>query len=484
MSSILFVDDDAAFLEGIGRMFRKCAEKYPNRPQPKVYLAHGVRKAIKILKEHRIEMTVTELRMKVVDGQQFLRLLHKHYPKMQKVVLTGVGSYEQRNSCLDAGAGMFLEKPRTREEALQLFEVLTDAVGATGKKKGFTGMLPGADLKAAVNRLCMEGASVIVEVKTSSCSGKIYLNKGLIIHSQTERLEGVDAFNELMTEEGGEFILHTFRSPPKMSMTPGSWEYLHGVAPTGGTRGSRPAAPGSSSRPASPGDSVAGRPVAPAPGRRPAPSGQSVGSGAGNRPAAPPGSGAGSGVLGRTSKPTPTPSRKPKPAQGGGSSKAESDIDQDIRLRHDPDQLDDSLIGALDDEASSGQDADDSSVRPSVPSVNRPETTIVEEAYDLDVLDEYVVCTSAGEVIDQRDADDPEMRVDLVDFVAIKASQLGHELGLGNFTRLEIHGEGFRAAARVTHGMNGFARVAGTQVETDEVGHMLAQAMSKAGASR
>ena len=477
MSSILFVDDDAAFLEGIGRMFRKCAEKYPNRPQPKVYLAHGVRKAIKILKEHRIEMTVTELRMKVVDGQQFLRLLHKHYPKMQKVVLTGVGSFEQRNACLDAGAGMFLEKPRTREEALELYETLTDAVGANRRKKGFTGMLPGADLKAAVNRLCMEGSSVIVEVKTSSCSGRIYLNKGLIIHAQTERTEGVDAFNELMIEEGGEFILHAFRTPPKMSMTPGSWEYLHGVAPSGGTRGARPTAPGAAGRPVAPGApseaQASTRPMAPgAPGTRPtAPSGSGV---AAMNEARQAGSGSGSGVAGRV--PVKPANRRPS-APGAGSKAGDSQI----VVRYDPDQLDESIEGIAEDDTGSGYMRDADGDRPDIPSNQRAEATIVEEAYNLDLLDEIVLCTSTGELIEERDSDDPEMRVDLVDFVAIKASQLGHELGLGAFTRLEIEGSDFRAVARVVHGMSGFARVQSSRIESETVGNMLAQAMNQAG---
>lgn len=151
-------------------------------------------------------------------------------------------------------------------------------------------------------------------------------------------------------------------------------------------------------------------------------------------------------------------------------------------IQYDPDQLDDSLVGDEDTDGSrSGYQRDSDGDRPDIPESGRAESTLVEDAYNLDILDEIVLCTNTGEVVEERDSDDPEMRVDLVDFVAIKASQLGHELGLGKFSRMEIEGRDYRAAARVAQSMNGFARVQSSRIESEVVGNMLAQAMNDAG---
>ena len=76
--------------------------------------AESAGKALSFLQKERVDLVVLDIQMPVIDGLQFLNLVHRKYPNLQKVVLTGYAQDNYRAACLSGGADLFLEKTQNR----------------------------------------------------------------------------------------------------------------------------------------------------------------------------------------------------------------------------------------------------------------------------------------------------------------------------------------------------------------------------------
>jgi CheY-like chemotaxis protein len=217
--ALLFVDDDSGFLEVMDRMFRLWSKN-----QIRIHLAHSVGQAILLLQESKIDAVISDIRMPVVDGLQFIRLIHRKHPLVRKIVLTGISDETYRTACLESGTSLFLEKPRTPEELEIVYTSILELL-ETSPAKGFSGLVQQANLGEMVQMLCLGGSSVILEIETHQGKGNIYLSKGRILHAQVKDLKGYDAFYFLMSLSGGEFRMRAFEAPVEESITQ-SWERL------------------------------------------------------------------------------------------------------------------------------------------------------------------------------------------------------------------------------------------------------------------
>ncbi|MBL8149928.1 MAG: response regulator [Blastocatellia bacterium] len=219
METVLFVDDDVSFLETMERLFQLKGTKTLN-----VKVAASVGNAVKVLQEGGIDVVVTDIRMPVVDGLQFLRLLHRKHPDMHKVVLTGYGDNSYREACLQAGASLFLEKPKNLEEMDSLYAAIFELLNLEAQE-GFKGLIRQASLSDVLQMFCLGGSSVLLEVRSSSGSGNIYIENGEILHVEMDKMKGFEAFYNLMLLTGGEFSVKPYSKPLETTITT-SWQYL------------------------------------------------------------------------------------------------------------------------------------------------------------------------------------------------------------------------------------------------------------------
>src|SRR5436190_20048354 len=109
-TTILFVDDDVGFLEVVRNLMGKLSEG-----TWEVLVAPDAARALGLIHEHKIDLLVIDVRMPVMDGLQFLALLHRNYPNLLKAALTGNATDNYRAACLSNGAELFLEKPTRME---------------------------------------------------------------------------------------------------------------------------------------------------------------------------------------------------------------------------------------------------------------------------------------------------------------------------------------------------------------------------------
>ncbi len=215
----MFVDDDAGFLEVVQNLMTAYSEGLWD-----VLVATDAARGLTILREQKIDLLVIDVHMPVMDGLQFLGLLHRRYPNISKAVLTGDASDPYRATCLSNGAELFLLKPTSTEGWQSLFVALNELVKFQ-PEEGFRGVLRRVGLQDVLQMECLARSSSVMEVSNAEMHGNIFVREGQIIHAQAGDLSGEEAFNRLMSLSGGQFNLKRFVEPPTVTIS-GSWEFL------------------------------------------------------------------------------------------------------------------------------------------------------------------------------------------------------------------------------------------------------------------
>lgn len=216
---VLFVDDEPAFLETIAAVIESTqAELW----EP--YFAESAGKALSILQEQPMNLVVIDIEMPVIDGVQFLSLVHRKHPNLSKVVLTGYATEQHRAACLSGGAELFLEKPRTPPDLQSVLATLHE-LARLQPEEGFRGVLRRVGLTDIIQMECLSRHSVVLYVSTRAGHGEIFIKDGTIIHAQAGELTGEPAFNHVLGLKGGEFDLRPYVEPPAQTIE-GQWEFL------------------------------------------------------------------------------------------------------------------------------------------------------------------------------------------------------------------------------------------------------------------
>lgn len=216
---LLFVDDEQPFL----RMIDQAARMW-SKGQWDVHTAQSAGAALSLLQSHAMDLVVIDVQMPVVDGLQFLGLLQRKFPNLQKVVLTGYVNDTYRVACLNSGAELFLEKPRSAEGLDIVFATLNE-LARYHIEEGFRGVLRQVGLHDVIQMECLSRHSVVLEVTAAKSQGTIYIQDGDIIHATIGDKIGETALNQIVALRGGEFSLKPFIAPPERTIE-GSYEFL------------------------------------------------------------------------------------------------------------------------------------------------------------------------------------------------------------------------------------------------------------------
>jgi CheY-like chemotaxis protein len=219
LKRVLFVDDSLEFLEMIERIMGNWS-----KGEWKIFLAQNSGQALLALQENSIDLVVVDVQMPVVDGIQFLALLNRKYPTIQKVTLSAYADEKARAACLSNGAELFLEKPRDSQGLEIIFGTLRE-LARHKPTSGFRGVLRQVSLEDVIQMECLNRNSSILEIHAGKWRGKMYIKEGAIIHAEVGNRNGEAALNKLLSLSGGEFSLKPFTEPPHQTIE-GQWEFL------------------------------------------------------------------------------------------------------------------------------------------------------------------------------------------------------------------------------------------------------------------
>jgi CheY-like chemotaxis protein len=215
---VLLVDDDRHYLIVLSEIMQSLSQGTWD-----VLTAENAGEALP-LAEEGVDLIVIDVRMPVVDGMQFLRLLNRRHPELLKVVLTAHATEAGRAACLSSGAELFLEKPAAEGSHERLFKQLDDLMHWQ-PTEGFRGVLRQVSLHDVIHMQCLAMSSSVIDVQADGGTGKIFIQAGALVHAEAGTLQGEAALFSLLCRRGGDFRLSPSREAPPRTIE-GPWEYL------------------------------------------------------------------------------------------------------------------------------------------------------------------------------------------------------------------------------------------------------------------
>ncbi len=102
-SKILLVDDERKFVQTL-------SERLLMRDMGTVVAFDG-ESALEMVHEDKPEVMILDLRMPGIDGIEVLRRVKETQPEIEVIILTGHGSREDEQMCMELGAFAYLQKP-------------------------------------------------------------------------------------------------------------------------------------------------------------------------------------------------------------------------------------------------------------------------------------------------------------------------------------------------------------------------------------
>lgn len=123
--TVLAVDDEPSILSSLKRQLRKTPFE--------LIIGNSGKEGLELLKQHEVQIVVSDMRMPEMSGAEFLTEVQKEYPDTVRMILTG---YSDMDSTVDAinngGVFSYISKPWNRDE---LLNQLTNAAKTHHQRK-------------------------------------------------------------------------------------------------------------------------------------------------------------------------------------------------------------------------------------------------------------------------------------------------------------------------------------------------------------
>ena len=120
---LLLVDDDASLLKLLG--IRLEAEGF------EVISAASAEEALQVLRNQRVDLVITDLRMEGADGLELFTQIRHFYPGLQVIIMSAQGTIPEAVSATQMGVFEFLTKPIDKAVLLETIEAALKHSGAT-----------------------------------------------------------------------------------------------------------------------------------------------------------------------------------------------------------------------------------------------------------------------------------------------------------------------------------------------------------------
>src|SRR5689334_6280604 len=194
---ILLLDDDPDLLD----MYREILSQLPSHPE--VHTASSGARAMAMLEAEPFRLLISDLKMPKMDGLQVLSIVRRKYPQLRTVVLTSVVDEQFRSRVYALGVDLFWYKPNTEQEIKMFLECLESLLGRD-EEAGFRGV-QSKSLVDIIQLECISQSSAVLRITNGPLAGKIWIQEGEIIDSETQDLSGEPAFTKILSWKAGSF---------------------------------------------------------------------------------------------------------------------------------------------------------------------------------------------------------------------------------------------------------------------------------------
>src|SRR5258706_6064319 len=194
---ILLLDDETEVLE----MYRLLLVQLPS--QPEIYTASSGSRAMAMLEGDSFRMLICDLKMPKMDGLQVLSIVRRKHPEMRTVALTSLLDEQYRSRAYALGVDLFWHKPNSEQEIKMFLECLESLLGRD-EDSGFRGV-QSKSLVDIIQLECISQNSAVLRITNGPLTGKIWIQEGEIIASETQDLHGEPAFTKILSWKAGGF---------------------------------------------------------------------------------------------------------------------------------------------------------------------------------------------------------------------------------------------------------------------------------------
>ena len=180
--TILAVDDDRLTLLVVQRSLEG--------PERKVLTASNGLEAVEALRDHAVDLLVTDLEMPLMGGFQLLAHVTSRYPAVPVLVLSGVLDDEKRGKVRELGALRVLSKPPETETLRSSVEALLH--------RAPDGRFRGMNLLTLMSLVFWEGKTCTLTVRAGEPIGMLYFQDGHLIHATCGAKEDAEAAFDIL----------------------------------------------------------------------------------------------------------------------------------------------------------------------------------------------------------------------------------------------------------------------------------------------
>lgn len=174
---ILLVEDDAGLREALQDTLMLA--------QYKVLPAQSAEQALLLLKQHQVQLVISDVQMQGVSGLTLLKTLREHYPQLPVLMMTAYATVQAAVEAIQLGAIDYLAKPFSPE-------VLLNTVSRYVSSEPFSNIEPvvAAPGSKQLLALCAKVAATDASVMISGPSGSGKEVLARYIHQLSERRNG------------------------------------------------------------------------------------------------------------------------------------------------------------------------------------------------------------------------------------------------------------------------------------------------------
>lgn len=222
--NILIVDDQEDILLILEREFRR-------RPGLSVIATSKAEEALRLVKEKRIDLVIADVRIGLESGFDLVRDINRAHPEVGAILMSAYRSSSNREQAADLGVVLFLEKPfqvtRLLEEVENYFNLRENPplepaeTPAPSDSAGLANFKP-QDL---IQLFCLNGRNILLTVANSENEGKIYIQRGRVLHADLNGKTGEEAFYSIMQLTDTQLNVEDWDEQAPVSIKT-SWEHL------------------------------------------------------------------------------------------------------------------------------------------------------------------------------------------------------------------------------------------------------------------
>jgi ActR/RegA family two-component response regulator len=192
-------------------------------PEVSIMIARSVSEAHVFIYQYEFYAFLVDLVLPDGSGIEFIVDVQTVIPDARVVLMTGTPYEEIADQVQQLGSVRFLQKPF---DILALERELRELLPETESKMSFQGSLRQLRLVDLIQVKCLGHDSCKLHITgENGVRGTVVIDRGAILHAETDVLSGIAAFNEILCWKGGIFHEEEFRGGVEVNIE-GRWEMV------------------------------------------------------------------------------------------------------------------------------------------------------------------------------------------------------------------------------------------------------------------